>query len=246
MGFKHWITWYVKSALVSGILITNVIGLAPCTYAQNIILDDFESYSIGGVPDLWDTNRGKTLIPITPELMRDVESFYILEEDGNQFVRAATLDQAFRMILTNGDQMNWHLPTHPRIAWDWRAIELPEGANEKTDSKNDTGGAVYVIFSKDFLGRPRGIKYTYSSTLPVGTRASYGPLKILVLASGIDGIGEWQHVERDLYADYQMLHGKTPPDKPLAIFLWSDSDTMNSRATVDYDNITLLGQVGVE
>jgi Protein of unknown function (DUF3047) len=233
--------------LMTGWLLTGIgnVGVGQVR-AQNILLDDFEGYSVGGVPDRWHTNRGKTLIPITPELMRDVESFYILEEDGNQFVRAATVDQAFRMILSNGDQMDWSLPDHPRIAWDWRAIELPEGAHEDTDKANDTGGAVYVIFSKDFLGRPRGIKYTYSSTLPVGTRASYGPLKVLVVASGLDGIGSWRHEERDLYADYQLLHGKTPPNRPIAIFLWGDSDTMNGRSMVDYDNVILLGQVGVE
>jgi hypothetical protein len=69
---------------------------------------------------------------------------------------------------------------------------------------------------------------------------------VLVVASGLEGIGEWKHVERDLYADYVLLHGKTPPERPLAIFLWSDSDTMNSKAIVDYNNITLLGQIGVE
>ena len=220
--------------------------MVPVVTAQKVVLDDFESYPVGGVPEAWDTNRGKSLIPITPDIMRDVESFYIQEENGNQFVRASTIDQAFRMIFTNGDQMDWHLPDHPRLSWDWRAIELPAGAREDKDKTNDTGAAVYVIFSKDFLGRPRGIKYTYSSTLPVGTRASYGPLKVLVVASGLGGTGDWQTIERDLYADYQLLHGKTAPDEPLAIFLWTDSDTMNGRSKVDYDNVALLGQIGIE
>lgn len=228
-----------------------IVGLSflvvPAAYAlQSIVLDDFESYEEGGVPSKWESNNGKTLFPITPALMNDSESFFIREENGNKFVRAITVDNAFRMILTNGNQFEWRLPDHPRISWDWRAIELPEGAREDTGKKNDTGGAVYVVFSKDFIGRPRIIKYTYSSTLPLGTTKSYGQLKVLVIASAMDGIGEWQHVERDLYADYQRLFGKTPPDEPLAIFLWSDSDTMHDRATVDFDNIALLGQTGVE
>ena len=222
------------------------VWLGGGTGRAELMLDDFESYPVGGVPDRWQTNRGSDLIQLTPELMRDVESFYIRREDGNQFVRASTVDQAFRMIYTNGTQFNWELPEYPRIAWDWRAIRLPEGGAETKDDTNDTGGAVYVIFSKDWLGRPRGIKYTYSTTLPVGTRASYGPLKVLVVASGTDGTGEWQHHERDLYADYQMLHGKTPPSRPLGIILWSDSDTLDDEAIVDYDNVKLLGQVGFE
>jgi hypothetical protein len=215
-------------------------------YGQVLDLDNFESYPEGGVPSRWQTNHDRTLIPITPDVMRDVESFIIFEEGSNKFVRATTIDQAFRLILTNANQFDWNLMEYPRIAWDWRAIYLPQNAREDDDRTNDTGGAVYVTFSNDFIGRPVSIKYTYSSTLPVGSTASYGPLKVIVVASALDDIGEWKHVERDLIADYQLLFGKTPPHRPLAIMLWSDSDTMNDHAIIDFDNVMLLGQIGEE
>lgn len=240
--------WHLSRGTLVWLLLLLMAGqYVPSAFAyQNLVLDDFESYPEGGVPSRWYVNHGKKLIPITTQAMSDVESFFILEEGGNKFVRATTIDQAMRIIFANGDQFEWSLRKHPKLAWDWRAISLPEGAAEHTDRHNDTGGAVYVVFSSDFLGRPRSIKYTYSTTLPVGTRASYGSLKVLVVASALDGIGKWLHIERDMYADYQQLFGKTPPDNPLAIFLWSDSDTMNDRAIVDFDNVTLLGQVGRE
>ncbi len=233
--------------LFSLAVVALAVAFPPAALArQNIVLDDFESYEEGGVPSKWETTSGKTLISITPALMRDSESFFIREENGNKFVRASTADDAFRIILTNGKQFDWKLSDHPQISWDWRAIKLPAGAREDKDKTNDTGGAVYVVFSTDFIGRPRSIKYTYSSTLPVETTTSYGPLKVLVIASGLDGIGNWSHVKRDLYADYQRLFGKMPPDEPLAILLWSDSDTMDDTAIVDYDNIILHGQIGIE
>jgi hypothetical protein len=212
-----------------------------------VILEDFESYSVGGVPSKWETDKNwKTLIPITPLLMRESRSFFIHEETGNKFVRASTVDDTFGMVLSNGKQFKWNLPDHPRISWDWRAVQLPEGAREDKSKKNDTGGAVYVVFSVDLIGRPRSLKYTYSSTLPVGTTTEYGALNVLVVGSGLDNIGEWQHVERDLYADYTRLFGKTPPNGPLAIVLWGDSDTMDDRSVVDFDNVTLHGQIGTE
>ena len=116
---------------------------------------------------------------------------------------------------------------------------MPVGANE--EKKNDTGAAFYVTFGKDWLGRPRSIKYTYSSTLPVGTVKSYnlGRMKVIVVASGADGFGNWMTIERDVRADYCKVFGSEPPARPLSIMLWSDSDNTGHTAEVDFDNIAL-------
>ena len=100
---------------------------------------------------------------------------------------------------------------------------------------------MYIIFSIDgtLVKRPKIIKYVYSSTLPVGTTASYGKLKVVVVASARDGIGTWQHVERDVVADYRDLFGENPPRHPLRLRLWADSDNTESVAVSDYDNVML-------
>ncbi len=211
---------------------------------KEILLEDFESYPVGGVPTRWKTNKDRSLIPITPELMIERENSFVRQEAGNRFVRIATIDQAFRLTLSNGEQYDWDVRENSRIRWDWRAMELPEGAREDKRNSNDTGAAFYVTFSTDWLGRPRSIKYTYSSTLPVGSTASYGVLKVLVVASAPEnGTGEWMTIERDVVEDYKMLFGKSPANRPEMIMLWSDSDTKNSTAVADFDNIILLGQV---
>jgi len=43
------------------------------------------------------------------------------------------------------DGFDWDLHTHPRIAWDWRALRLPPGAQEDQNSRNDTGAGLYVF-----------------------------------------------------------------------------------------------------
>ena len=133
--------------------------------------------------------------------------------------------EAIRIILPNGDGYRWRLDSHPRLQWRWRAHVLPEGAREDRRGPNDTGAALYVILSRDWLGRPRTIKYTYSSTLPVGSTASYGTLKVLVASSARDGVGRWQTVARDVVEDYRALFGGTPASEPVAIALWNDSDS---------------------
>jgi len=235
------------SLLNLGVLVVLAVALlwTPDATGQNgpevIVVEDFESYEAEGVPDEWMTTKGShEPIPVTPETMDDRERYIIKSEDSNKFVRAIVNDQAHRLIKLNDDGLDWDVTVRPILSWEWRAIELPKGAREDQRDRNDTGAAVYVYFGKDWLGRPRGIKYTYSSTLPVGTTKSYGPLKVLVVATpSLHPTGKWYYMARDVEADYRKLHGKDPSPRPSAILLWSDSDTMDTTAIADFDNIVL-------
>jgi len=57
-----------------------------------------------------------------------------------------------------------------------------------------------------------------------------------------DGTGRWISYERNVADDYRLLFGKNPPNEPVAIMLWSDSDTVNSTAEVDFDDVMLLSK----
>ncbi len=202
-----------------------------------ILIDDFESYRGGDLP-AW--RIGRKMLPFGPRFIDEDEYFVVREEAGRRFLRGFTRAQAIWIGLPNGEGYEWDLATHPRLRWDWRVHQLPKGAREDEKGRNDAGAAVYVIFSRDWMGRTRGIKYTYSSTLPPGTLAEYGSLKVLVVASGLRQRGTWQSVERDVAADYRRAFGKAPPDRPITIALWSDSDSTKESAEVDFDNLLLL------
>jgi hypothetical protein len=176
--------------------------------------------------------------------MTDRKNFYVRSENGNQFVRGYTRNKGIRVILSSKDNLNWNVKEKPYLRWRWRAQELPEGASEK--GKNDTGGALYVTFERNWLGLPRSIKYTYSSSLEPGTVVEFGKLgvtvlKVIVVASKpTDGTGEWISHERNVLEDYKRLYGGEPPEKPLAVMMWSDSDTTGDTATVDFDDLMVL------
>lgn len=207
--------------------------------ASAIVLDDFEADRPGALPSKWRflSSRDQAFKPLK-EFMDEREKFYIREEEGNKFLRAYTKAEAQRISFPE-DRLNWSLRTHPRLKWEWRALQLPHGARE--DRVNDSGAAVYVSFDKkDWLGRPLSIKYVYSTILPVGTVVSTGNVKIIVASSGSDGFGRWVRVERNVREDYRKVFGGDPPDRPYTITLWSDSDTSESAAEVDFDNLSLL------
>lgn len=202
------------------------------------VLEDFENDTPGRWPKRWRflASREKEFKPLAP-FMNENEKFYVVSEHGNQFVRAYTNGEAQRISLPL-DDLDWRLAEYPILSWEWRALQLPQGASE--DTLNDAGGAVYVSFSKtDWLGRPLSIKYTYSSTLPVGTVVSTGNVKIIVASSGRDGTRKWIRVDRNVVADYRRLFGGDPPDQPYTITLWSDSDNTKSVGEVDFDNLKI-------
>lgn len=212
---------------------------APNGAAEERVVDDFEANQAGAYPRDWRfITSSKEAQPLAKQ-MNEQEKFYVVEERSNKFVRAYTSGEAQRITLRNDVDFDWSLDRHPRLQWEWRARQLPEGASEK--DKNDAGGAVYVTFGSDWLGRPISIKYTYSSTLPVGTVVEQGPLRVLVVDSAAEpGMGGWQTVQRDVIADYRQLFGGAPPNQPVSITLWSDSDTTGGEAEVDFDDIKLL------
>src|SRR5690606_25847426 len=140
---------------------------------RSIVLEDFEEDNPGEPPARWRffSSRERAFLPLGP-FMNPKEKFTVVAEGGNKFVRAYTAGgtrfvrpsaaaEAQRISLPSTD-FDWRLSEYPMLRWDWRARRLPEGARE--DKVNDSGGAIYVSFSKrDWLGRPLSIKYVYST-----------------------------------------------------------------------------------
>jgi len=212
---------------------------APDAQNSSILIDDFESYDTGAFPEQWVfVQRDKTTLPHT-EALEEGETVEVRAAGDNQYLVVKTKNEALRYTQRNGHEFDWSIEKHPRIAWRWRAVTLPEGASER--GKNDTGGALYVTFGADWLGRPKSIKYTYSSSLPVGSIVEFGPLKVIVVDSAREPrTGEWKSVMRNVRNDYRQVFGGSPPDRPVSITFWSDSDTTGDEAEVHFDDIRLL------
>lgn len=208
---------------------------------QQIVVDDFESYDDGDLPTIWSAQLNGKLVPLTEQFVNDSEWFYVRREDGNGFVRAYSEGEAVHISKKNGDGFDWDLREMPILSWDWRANVLPIGAREDRVKLNDSGGGVYVVFSMEglIIKRPKAIKYVYSTSLEVGTVISYGKLKVIVVATSREGMGSWQHIQRNVVEDYRKVFGSEPRSRPLLIRLWSDSDNTKSVAEVDFDNIVL-------
>ncbi len=212
-------------------------------YNDGLVIDDFENYVEGGLPTQWKYIEGRKLVWVSDRHMRPNEKFYVVKEGSNKFLRAFSNGEAVHLTMANDrDGFNWDLRTHPYLSWDWRAKELPRGAREDRARFNDVGLGLYVFFGMKgiIIKKPEGIKYTYSSTLPIGTILKQDRLRVIVVASGEREFGRWINIERDVASDYRRAFNAEPPTRPHSIRLWSDSDNTNLIGEGDFDNIRLL------
>ena len=210
---------------------------------EELLIDDFEKYVEGGLPTQWKYLEGRSLVFVDDRHMRPNERFYVVREGKNKFLRAYSKGEAVHILMVNErDGFDWDIRTHPNLSWDWRARALPQGAREDHSALNDAGLGLYVFFDMKGLivKRPIAIKYTYSSTLPVGTILKQGKLRVIVVASGEEEMGHWLTIKRNVLEDYRMAFNEEPPKRPLSIRLWSDSDSTGKEGEGDFDNIRLL------
>jgi len=162
--------------------------------------------------------------------------YRVKEENGNRFLHARTDNQGIQIGLAH----NFQPKQFPQLRWRWRVGQLPPGGDERAKKTNDSAAAVYVVFDNRVM--PRAIKYVWSSTVPVGTRAdspTYWRSKVVVLQSGPSSNGEWQQETVNIYQDYKDLFGDEPGEVQ-GIAVLTDSDTTKSVAEADYDDFTLL------
>ena len=239
----RWIT--LDSTIILVFSIMSMIFAAQASGQSNtFILEDFEDAREGEVPDNWGyASRDGSLEPMGRHMDQD-QRFYIVEENNETFLRGETNGRRVRMSMsTNGENGNtaWSLNEYPILSWRWRAQELPPGAREDESDLNDTGAAVYVTFETNWLGLPRSIKYTYSSTLPVGTVVSFRGLRVVVVSSGRGGYeNEWISVKRDVVADYREYFGRSAPEMPIGISVWTDSTETGTSSKADFGLIKAL------
>ncbi|RNC85560.1 MAG: DUF3047 domain-containing protein [Balneola sp.] len=205
-------------------------------------IEDFENELIGDLPENWYNQKGEARpITYTGDL-RKTYNYTVMEEGTNKFLRFdGVRGKHLNYPLAKSDVDIYETPI---LNWKWRIHDIPDGAKETDKKKNDTAASIYVVFDLGkvlFRKVPKSIRYTWSSSLPVGEEASifHGNQKIVVMGTGEEGLGEWHSFQRNIVEDYRRLFADRPPNTPLAILILSDGDSTNKNSKADYDDIFL-------
>jgi hypothetical protein len=186
-------------------------------------VEDFSSFQDNSFPEGWKSRGG------------DASEVYRVRSNHETYLEAT----ATKSAVAIAKEFGYDPKEYPFLQWQWRALVLPKGGDERFKETGDSAAGIYVIF--EGLIRPDTLKYVWSTSLPLGTtlESPYNSkVKVVVLRNQSSPLGEWVSESVNVYEDYRRLFGKEP--KPVqAIGLLSDSDNTGSQAVAHYKGIAV-------
>ena len=209
------------------VLATFLLGAVPAARGQAqddcVPIADLTKDPVGTFPADWKVRKdeGKAV-------------YSIQEENGKRVLRAASKGVGIQAALEH----EWDLDTYPILAWSWRPVVFPAGADERKSATNDSALAVYLLVPYSRIRGPKAVKYLWSERVPIGTPLSSngGLTQVVVLRTGTDKRGQWVDERVDARADYKRLFGESDTPKPAGIAVLTDSDDTKSSAEGEYAN----------
>lgn len=148
------------------------------------------------------------------------------------------------------------------LQWEWKAITPIANADNADGYNDDAPLRILVAFdgNKSKLSLKEKmtfemaslisgqempyatLMYIWSGKSPVDTiisNAHTSRIKMIVVDSGWDNLGQWHKHQRDLAADYKRAYGELPGEV-IGIALLTDTDNTKSEARAFYGDIELI------
>ena len=191
-----------------------------------VAVDDFSKAKVGEFPADWKPRKdsGKAV-------------YTVQEEGGKRFLRAVARNIGIQAAKQHD---TWDLKEYPVLAWSWRAVEFPTGADEREAKKNDSALAVYAVFPHSPI-TVKSVKYVWSAVAPKDTHLtdSRGLTQVRVMETGAERRGQWVEARVNVLEDYKKYFGGTEVPRPAGIAILTDSDDTKSSAQGDYANFSV-------
>jgi len=183
--------------------------------------------------------------------------YTLLQEDGRTVLQG-TAESAASLYTA---MLAPPLASPAGLSWRWKTDALVPGADNRDKGREDAPLRILVGFDGDRKTLPPEeqkrfkraerlsgkappyavLMYIWSDHVPVGTiipSAHTGRVKMLVVASGKDGLGQWQTMRRDLAADYRRAYGGEAGPL-LGVAVMTDTDNTGTKAVGNYADIKL-------
>jgi hypothetical protein len=148
------------------------------------------------------------------------------------------------------------------LQWEWKAINPISNADNADGYTDDAPLRILVAFDGNKSKLPLKEKmtfemaslisgqempyatlmYIWSGKSPVDTiisNAHTSRIKMIVVDSGWDNLGQWHKHQRDLAADYKRAYGEAPGEV-IGIALLTDTDNTKSETRAIYGDIELI------
>lgn len=212
--------------------------LARLAQRDYIVIEDFSSTAAGRLPRDWGHMRDKDKHKPKPYKVQVANGYHYL----------AAQDTGKSVII--GKFVHWNPRKFPIMTWCWRVNTLPPGGNELVNKLNDSAAGIYVMFSQNWLGVPKQVKYVWSSTLSEGTVGRRNKIFrpwFFVLESGDANLGKWTFEQVDLLKDYhQVFSGGKPKRRTIGVGVLTDANNTDSYAEAYYADFRVWSREAYE
>lgn len=143
---------------------------------------------------------------------------------------------------TIAKEMQADLTATPILAWQWRVIGLPSGANLENRATSDATGHIFAVWPRfPAFARSRLIGYVWDPALPVGTvvpSRKTSTVSFIVVRRGQSGLGQWLDERRHVADDHLEVFGDAATTLP-AVALSIDTNDTRSAAEAMFGRIEL-------
>ena len=251
-------SWIIKmiqplAAMLSSVNLIAILAALGCSSAAqaDAVIDagTFSTAAVGNIPPAgWEPL-------VFQKIARHTD--YVFVKDGDVVVVKAT-SVAAASGLTH--RINIDLRKYPFIKWRWKVDDVIEKSDVHRRDGDDYAARVYVTFAyepdKFSFGKKleytaarilfgqdtpiAAINYIWDSKTPVDTivdNVYTDFVKMIVVESGINKVGQWVEEERNLYEDYKQAFGSEPP-MVSGVAIMTDTDNTGESAVAYYGDIT--------
>jgi Protein of unknown function (DUF3047) len=222
----------MRVAVMAFAIAAVLVGVRPSrvgAQGECVTIADFAKDPVGEFPAGWKVRKdeGRTV-------------YSVQKDNGRHDLRAVANGLGIQAAL----EYEWNLETYPILAWAWRPLVFPRGADERDSATNDSALAVYMLVPYSRIRGPKAVKYIWSERVPADTRLSSngGLTQVLVLRSGEAKRRDWVEERVNVLADYKKFFGEAEIPKPAGIAVLTDSDDTRSSAEGEYANFRACRQ----
>ena len=200
--------------------------------SARVTVEDWSLAPVGsrGVPPGWqkyETPGGHPAYNLT-----------VVEEPGRRYLHMKSAGER----STIAKEVGADLAVTPVLAWQWRVLSLPRGADLRRRATSDATGHIFAVWPRfPALARSRLIGYVWDPTLPVGTTIGSQKTEtvtFIVVRRGDPEPGRWLHERRNVAEDYRRVFGEAPPPLPV-VALSIDTNDTRSPAEAAFGRIEL-------
>jgi hypothetical protein len=245
----------LSALIVAGCAQTPRHGTQPpseTTFKGDRFIATFSKNPAGGLPDKWEPliiHRNKK------------PTHYQLVKENNKTVLHAQAHGASSALMQ-------HVSIDPTaqswLTWQWRIGNLIESADNYERHAEDSPARIILGFDGDKDGLPFAdqilfetakvinghdfpyatLMYVWENKAPVGTvivSTRTSRIKMIVAASGPEGVGQWRNLTRNIAEDFERAFGEKP-GRLIGVGIMTDTDNTGEAVDAWYGDLRLLNK----